>query len=156
LLLDKSEEEITKWYAGKFKKSQIVEGGYEATAFFPEMGTNGTWLHFTAVVMKDTKGKVIGVLETLNDITEAKEVLNEFITFIKEAIDGAKDTLTMSDETLKLSEKTTLLANTVEKNAVKAAATANGVATSAQQSSNVALKVVDNASKKFMKSLSTP
>jgi len=42
LLLDKSEEEITKWYAGKFKKSQIIEGGYEATAFFPNMGENGT------------------------------------------------------------------------------------------------------------------
>lgn len=145
LLLDKSEEEITKWYAGKFKKSQIIEGGYEATAFFPNMGENGTWLHFTATIMKDTKGKVIGVLETLNDITEAKEVLNDFITFIKEAIDGAKETLDMSDETLKLSEKTTLLANTVEKTASNVAVTAKGVATSAQSSSDVALKVVGNA-----------
>ena len=145
LLLDKSEEEINQWYAGKYKKSQLVDGGYEATAFFPLMGKNGTWLHFTAVVVKDSKGKAVGVLETLNDITESKEVLNDFIIFIKEAIDGAKDTLLMSDETLKLSEKTTSLANSVEINATKVANTASDVASSAQQSVNVAFKVVNNA-----------
>jgi len=80
LLLDKSVDEITKWYAGKFKKSQLVDGGYEATSFFPSMGKNGTWLHFTAVVIRDSKDKPIGVLETLDDITEAKETLNDFIS----------------------------------------------------------------------------
>lgn len=145
LLIDKSEEEINQWYAGKFKKSQVVDGGYEATAFFPSMGKNGTWLHFTAVVVKDSKGQTVGVLETLDDITEAKEVLNDFIIFIKEAINGAEDILAMSDQTLKLSEKTTSIADNVEKTAAKVASTASGVATSAQQSSNVALKVVSNA-----------
>jgi hypothetical protein len=58
LILDKTEEELNKWYAGKYKKSHLVDGGYEATAFFPSMGKNGTWLHFTAVLLKDSIGKI--------------------------------------------------------------------------------------------------
>ncbi len=145
LMLDKTEEELDRWYVGKYKKSQIVEGGYEATAFFPSMGAKGTWLHFTAVLLKDSKGNITGVLETLDDITESKEILNDFIIFIKEAIDGAQETLSMSEETLKLSEKTTDLANSVELNATKVANTASIVASSAEASISVALKVVKNA-----------
>ena len=145
LMLDNTEEELNQWYAGKYRKSQLVEGGYEATAFFPSMGKKGTWLHFTAVVVKDIKGKVLGVLETLDDITESKEVLNDFIIFIKGSYRRSQRHLIDERRDIKLSEKTTSLANSVEINATKVANTANSVASSAQQSANVALKVVDNA-----------
>jgi len=145
LLLDKTEEEINQWYAGKYRKSQLVDGGYEATAFFPSMGKKGTWLRFTAMVMKDSKGKPAGVLETLDDITEAKEVLNDFIVFIKDSIDGANDILLTNDETLELSQKATSFANSVERTATKVASMASEVARSAQQSISATSKVVDNA-----------
>ena len=44
---------------------------YEATDFFPKMGKEGTLLYFTAVKIKESQGNFIGVLETLDNITDA-------------------------------------------------------------------------------------
>jgi PAS domain S-box-containing protein len=72
LILDEAVEQIPVWYSGKFKKSELVEGGYEATDFFPSLGKKGVWLYFTAVAIRDSEGSVIGALETLEDVTERK------------------------------------------------------------------------------------
>ena len=72
LLVDKFQKEIPQWYAGKFIKSKLIAGAYEATDFFPELGKKGRWLRFTAAVIRNSKGAVIGAVETLEDITLAK------------------------------------------------------------------------------------
>jgi PAS domain S-box-containing protein len=72
LIIDNHMDEIARWYAGKFSPSKYVDGAVEATDFFPRMGTNGTWLFFTASVIRDSHGNVIGAVETLEDITGTK------------------------------------------------------------------------------------
>ena len=72
LLVDKYEEEIPQWYAGKFIKSKLIDGAYEATDFFPELGEKGLWLRFTASVIRNSVGDIIGAIETLEDVTQAK------------------------------------------------------------------------------------
>ena len=72
LLVDKFKKEIPQWYSGKFIKSKLIAGAYEATDFFPELGKRGRWLRFTAAVIRNSKGTVIGAVETLEDITQAK------------------------------------------------------------------------------------
>ena len=72
LLVDGFQKEIPHWYAGKFIKSKLIDGAYEATDFFPELGKKGRWLRFTAAVIRNSKGSVIGAVETLEDITQAK------------------------------------------------------------------------------------
>jgi PAS domain S-box-containing protein len=72
LLVDKFQKEIPQWYVGKFIKSKLIDGAYEATDFFPELGKKGRWLRFTAAVIRNSKGAVIGAVETLEDITPAK------------------------------------------------------------------------------------
>ena len=72
LLVDGFQKEIRHWYAGKFIKSKLIAGAYEATDFFPELGKKGRWLRFTAAVIRNSKGAVIGAVETLEDITQAK------------------------------------------------------------------------------------
>lgn len=69
LLLDHAPEEIDRLYAGKYKKSEILENTFEATDFFPPAGENGKWLTFTASLLKDAQGNVIGAIETLEDVT---------------------------------------------------------------------------------------
>ena len=64
-------EKIHQWYSGKVTKSRFITGAYEATDFFPKI-RGGTWLHFTAAPIKDLNGVMIGVVETLEDITERK------------------------------------------------------------------------------------
>ncbi len=80
LMVDEAIGEIPDWYGGKFSKSNIVNGAYRATDFFPAMGKGGKWLYFTASVIRDAKGNVVGALETLEDVTQqrlAGEVLRE-------------------------------------------------------------------------------
>ncbi|WP_321505442.1 PAS domain S-box protein [uncultured Methanoregula sp.] len=72
LLVDDSVELLPEWYTGKFSNSRFVEGAYEATDFFPKMGSSGTWLYFTASPIRDSQGIIIGAVETLEDITERK------------------------------------------------------------------------------------
>jgi len=76
LLVDESPETASRWYAGKHIKSTLIEDAYEATDFFPVLGKKGCWLRFTAAVIRDSHGELIGAVETLEDITEQKEAEN--------------------------------------------------------------------------------
>lgn len=73
LLLDDAHDEIPRWYEGKFLKSPLIEEAYEATDFFPDLGTTGKWLRFTAALIRDPQGRKIGAIETLEDISAKKE-----------------------------------------------------------------------------------
>ncbi len=72
LLVDKALGKIKRWYPGKYSKSALVEGGYEATDFFPDLGKKGKWLRFTAGPIRNAEGKLIGAIETLEDVTARK------------------------------------------------------------------------------------
>ncbi len=74
-----SEDEISKFYAGKYRKA-VIEGGYEAEGFFPELGDDGKWLFFTSAPLLSEGGKITGAIETLQDITfrkRAEQALRE-------------------------------------------------------------------------------
>src|SRR5208283_4506238 len=70
LLVDGAENRIPQWYAGKYKKSDLLEEAYEATDFFPDLGKKGRWQRFTAAVIRQPDGNIIGAITTLEDITE--------------------------------------------------------------------------------------
>ena len=72
LLVDGKVEQLAEWYQGKISKSRLVDGAYEATDFFPKMGTSGRWLFFTAAPIRDARGRIIGAVETLEDVTKKK------------------------------------------------------------------------------------
>ncbi|EHQ35279.1 sensor histidine kinase [Methanoplanus limicola] len=72
LLVDQSIDQIPEWYRGKYSKSGLAEDAYEATDFFPHMKVSGAWLYFTACLIRDDDGRVIGALETLEDVTEQR------------------------------------------------------------------------------------
>ena len=76
LLIDGITERIPKWYEGKYAKSDLLEDAYKATDFFPDLGEKGRWLRFTAAAIKDGKGRLVGAVETLEDITDQKVAEN--------------------------------------------------------------------------------
>ena len=72
LIVEGARQRIRHWYDRKFEKSDFHEGAYEATDFFPDLGENGRWLRFTASVIHDYRGELVGAVETLEDITAHK------------------------------------------------------------------------------------
>ncbi|MCD4796971.1 MAG: PAS domain S-box protein [Candidatus Cloacimonetes bacterium] len=66
------EDEIAMYYKDGYRKSKLIEAAYESEDFFADMGKNGRWLFFTAAPLKDSKGNVVGAIETLQDITGQK------------------------------------------------------------------------------------
>ncbi len=74
LIVDQvSEEKLSNYYIGIYKKSQSVENAYEAEDFFPDMGEHGQWLFFTAAPLRNSAGDIIGAVETLQDTSARKE-----------------------------------------------------------------------------------
>jgi PAS domain S-box-containing protein len=71
------EEEIAQYYDGKYRRSKIIEGAYEAEDFFPDLGDDGKYLFFTAAPLRDAGGEIIGAIETFQDVSERKRAEEE-------------------------------------------------------------------------------
>ena len=73
VVLDQSgEEEIEALYGQTWRKSALIEEGYEAEAYIPKLGESGKWCWFTAAPIKAPGGRIVGAIETLWDKTEDK------------------------------------------------------------------------------------
>jgi len=77
LLIEGKVDRIPEWYAGKYSKSKLIDEAFEATDFLPELGENGKCLRFTAAIIRDSAKNLVGVLETLEDITEKRRAEEE-------------------------------------------------------------------------------
>ena len=64
------EDSVDHFYHGKFRRSPLIEGAFEAEDFFPSMGESGKWLFFTAAPLRDADGRIVGAIETLQDVTD--------------------------------------------------------------------------------------
>jgi len=67
------EAAIIEHYGGRAHRSAIMDGAYEVEFFFPDLGTRGKWVYFTASPLKNIRGEVTGAIETLQDVTQRKE-----------------------------------------------------------------------------------
>ncbi|MFH1080384.1 MAG: ATP-binding protein [Pseudomonadota bacterium] len=77
LLVDEALDTISQWYSGACTRSRLIAEAYEGMDFFPVLGEKGKWLRFTAAVIRDSSGYLIGAVETLEDITEQKQAEEE-------------------------------------------------------------------------------
>ncbi len=97
---DVPEDEVARYYGGKYGKSPLIETAYEAEDFFPHFGERGKWLFFTAAPLRDHEGKVFGAIETLQDTTERKradEALKESESRYRDLFSSASDAIIISD-----------------------------------------------------------
>jgi diguanylate cyclase (GGDEF)-like protein len=70
------EGEIATHYDGKYCRSEVLEGAFEAEDFFPHFGEGGKWIFFTAAPLKGPDGEIAGAIETLQDVTERRNAEN--------------------------------------------------------------------------------
>ncbi len=66
------EGDVDQFYHEKFRPSELIAGAYEAEDFFPNFGSGGRWLFFTAAAVRNEAGTIIGAVETLQDVTERR------------------------------------------------------------------------------------
>lgn len=74
-----SDAAMQAFYGGIARPSHAVPGGFEVEAFFPQFGKKGAWLFFTAAPLRDTTGKVIGAIETLQDVSVRRAAEEELL-----------------------------------------------------------------------------
>jgi PAS domain S-box-containing protein len=74
-----TEEDIRKLYGDRAVRSQFIAGAYEAEDFFPSLGKEGRWYHFTASPIKDGD-QIIGAIEILEDVT-ARRIAEQNLKF---------------------------------------------------------------------------
>ncbi len=103
LLVSREQEKISRWYTGKYIKSKLLDEAYEAIDFFPELGNQGKWLRFTAAIIRNAAGELIGAIETLEDITrrkKAKEALLKAHEELEERVQARTAELAQANEAL--------------------------------------------------------
>ena len=72
LILDSADGRIPELYQGICKRSPHSAGAWEATDHFPEFTSGPKWLYFTAAPLRGLDGRIVGAVETLQDVTERK------------------------------------------------------------------------------------
>ena len=78
LILDKAgEEEFWRYYGTQWKKSELIDGAYEAEEYFGRSDEEKKWILFTAAPITDPDGTVIGAIETIWDRTDEKRAEEE-------------------------------------------------------------------------------
>ena len=89
---------LDAFYHGSLRRSAIIPDAWEAESFFPNFGDGGRWLYFTAAPLRDGEGRIVGAIETLQDVTErrrAEEGLREHQAHLEELV--ARRTAQLSD-----------------------------------------------------------
>lgn len=70
MIVDGNVEEIgLTRFGAQLKKFPLLKDSYEVEAFFPRFDVDGKWLLFNAAPLVDAHGKLIGAIETLQDVT---------------------------------------------------------------------------------------
>ena len=99
---------IETHYKGKFHRSTVVPGAFEAEDFFPRVGDSGRWLYFTAAPIRDHTGRIVGAIETLQDVTarhDAEDALRRQQENLEALVQQRTQELAQANEQLVQSDK---------------------------------------------------
>ncbi len=97
LLLDEAVDQIPNWYGINCRKSELLDGAYEGTCHFRNLGDAGRWLHFTAAAIRGPEGRVLGAVETLQDITDRKRAAQTVRQALAEAERARRNAIHMAE-----------------------------------------------------------
>jgi PAS domain S-box-containing protein len=104
-----SDEQLRAHYRDKrLTRSSFIAHAYEAEDYFPAFGDNGCWLYFTAAPLTGGNGRVIGAIETLQDVSDrrrAEEALVRHQSELEELVKKRTGQLAEAQRQLMQSEK---------------------------------------------------
>lgn len=68
---------IRKWYGPTLRRSGLLDEAYEATGPLAFPGRQEKWIHFTSAAVRDSRGDMVGAVETMTDISPLKKAEEE-------------------------------------------------------------------------------
>lgn len=77
LVLDFTSIEECRARYDRFEESKLIEGGFYAEKNFANLGGKERYIVFETTPIKDEKGEIVAVIETLQDITEIKKLYQD-------------------------------------------------------------------------------
>ncbi len=81
LIVDDQIEKLETIYKGKkARKSDVIPNAWQATDYFENMGGRHRHIFFVAAPAIDSKGKLVGAVETLQDITERVQTETDLVS----------------------------------------------------------------------------
>lgn len=90
LLKNPTESEMIAQYPyATVKVSELAPGAYEGEGFVDFPGHRIRWIFFTAALLRDSRGRVIGAIEKIQDVTErrqAEEALRQYQSQLEDLI----------------------------------------------------------------------
>lgn len=73
LVVDEAPEFLLeKFYRDQYRPAAHCPGGWEAEGFFAHFGESGRWLAFSAAPIRNAEGRIVGCVETLQDVTASR------------------------------------------------------------------------------------
>ncbi len=80
LVVDQDLEGLVRFYGDSgLKRSSLVEEGWEAESFFPDLGGQPRHLYFLSAPVRDESNQVALALETLVDLSEKRKLEEELV-----------------------------------------------------------------------------
>lgn len=70
------EAEGVQRYGSALRSNLLLPDTWECETFFPQLGGQARWVYFTATPLRDIEGRVVGAIETLQDVT-ARQMAEE-------------------------------------------------------------------------------
>jgi len=99
LIIDQDIGGLTKYYGSKrVKKSETVEGAYEAMDFYRNLGGKPRYLFFLASPIFDEKGDIVAAIETLQDVTNEKEMARNLQEYAETLENEVTENVTLRQE----------------------------------------------------------
>jgi len=92
VLEDADDATLQRYYGDRFRRSSGMDGVVEVDGYFELLPAGPRWLHFAAAPLHDERGRTVGAIETLIDITErklAEERIQESEQRLAQIIDGS-------------------------------------------------------------------
>lgn len=100
LVIDGQGQEIGGHY-GSISRSPFAEDGLQSEGWYPNLGGKGRYIFFDAVPVRNAKGELLAVIETLEEITERKMAEESLRTSERQRL-KSKAELTVQHEQLSL------------------------------------------------------
>lgn len=103
------DDSLERNYHGKqLQRSPLIDRAVEAEDYFPHFGDGGCWLYFTAAPLFDDAGRLVGAIETLQDVTarrKAESELRAYQTQLETLVEQRTAQLEQASQRLLQSEK---------------------------------------------------